>query len=323
MKTPRFWGTKNLLSTALLPAAALYYIGTQIRHRFSTPEILRVPVICVGNITAGGAGKTPVAIAIGEMLARKNINAFYVSRGYGGSARGPVLVDRHAHSAAEVGDEPLLLARVLPTVVGKNRVAAAKLAIAHGAELIVMDDGFQNPTVHKDLSFVVIDRRLSFGNERLIPSGPLREPVKTGLSRANALIIVNPANFLPTALPHIPAIIARSKLVEDVTILEGKKILAFCGIANPKKFYDSLRAIGAQLVEKISFADHHLYTRKELDSLRAKARAGGLQLVTTEKDAVRLPDDFKTEVRIAGLELMFENPDFIESLIDHACAQKS
>jgi len=318
MKTPRFWSSKNILSTLLLPAAGLYYLASRWRQAHTTPAVLSVPVICIGNLTTGGAGKTPVALAIGEMLKAKHINAFYVSRGYGGSARGPLMVEPHTHSAALVGDEPLLLAGVLPTVVGKNRLAAAEFAIAQGAEMIVMDDGFQNPTLAKTLSFIVVDRRLSFGNERLLPAGPLREPVKRGLSRAQALIIVNPANFLPTALPAIPIIIARSHPHADALALSGKKILAFCGIAYPKKFYDMLRNAGADIVEKISFADHHRYSEKDIKRLREQAKAQNLQLVTTAKDAARLPDGFKSEIHVAHMVLTFENSDIIDELIESA-----
>lgn len=320
MKTPRFWSTKNPLSTALLPLSWLYALGARLRWAFTKPKTLSVPIICIGNLTAGGAGKTPVALAIGEMLKARHLDAFYISRGYGGSAKGPVLVDVQNHSAKEVGDEPLLLAQMLPTVVGKNRVEAAKFAIAQGAKIIVMDDGFQNPTLTKTLSLIVVDRRLSFGNERIIPAGPLRETVKRGLARADAIIIVNPANFLPTALPHIPMLIARSTPAADAQALAGKKLLAFCGIAYPKKFYRMLNKVGAMLAAQHSYPDHYHYTRADLEFLRAEAKKHDAILVTTAKDATRLPEAFKREVTVAHMELAFEHPAQLQALLERALA---
>lgn len=318
MKTPRFWSTRNLLSTLLLPISGCYFLGYCWRQKKTRPVTLPVPVLCIGNLTTGGAGKTPVALAMAELLKQKNINAFFISRGYGGRAKGPLRVDPARHSALDVGDEPLLLARALPTIVGKDRLRAAHMAIAHGAEMIVMDDGFQNPTLVKTLSFIVIDRRLSFGNERLLPAGPLREPVATGLARAHAIVIINPATFLPTALPHIPFILARSYPHDDVHALKGKKIIAFCGIAYPQKFYDMLQSAGVELVDTVSFGDHHRFSKKELEMLRARAQLQGAMLVTTAKDATRLPDAFKAEVTVAEMRLAFENPEQLHQLIESA-----
>lgn len=319
MKAPRFWNSKNILSTLLLPFSWIYYAISKINCARITPVTLPIPVICVGNLTVGGAGKTPVALHIGELLKKRNINAFFISRGYGGNQKSPLRVDVEKHSALQVGDEPLLLAQILPTIIGKNRVEAAQLAIAQGAEIIVMDDGFQNPSLTKNLSFIVVDRRLSFGNERLLPAGPLREKVTSGLKRANAIVIINPANFMPTSLPNIPFLLARSQPKPSMTALNGKKIIAFCGIAIPHKFYYMLKNSGAEIVEKISFADHYYYQQKDLLLLHKKAKEHGAMLVTTSKDMARMAKDFKEEIKdihAAEMELVFENQDKLNALIE-------
>lgn len=325
MKAPRFWQSKNIISTLLLPFSWIYYAISKINYARIIPITLPIPVICVGNLTVGGAGKTPVALHIGELLKKKNINAFFVSRGYGGNQKSALRVDVEKHSAQQVGDEPLLLAQILPTIVGKNRVEAAQLAIAQGAKIIVMDDGFQNPSLTKNLSFIVVDRRLSFGNERLLPAGPLREKVASGLKRANAIVIINPANFMPTSLPNIPFLLARSHPKPSMTALNGKKIIAFCGIAIPHKFYYMLKNAGAEIVEKISFADHYYYKQKDLLLLHKKAKEHDALLVTTSKDVARMAKDFKEEIkdiRAAEMELVFENQDKLETLIEAAINAK-
>jgi tetraacyldisaccharide 4'-kinase len=325
MKAPRFWQSKNIISTLLLPFSWIYFIISKINYARIKPVTLPIPVICVGNLTVGGAGKTPVALHIGELLKKKNIKAFFVSRGYGGSQKSALCVDAEIHSALQVGDEPLLLAQILPTIVGRNRVEAANLAIAQGAEIIVMDDGFQNPSLTKDLSLIVVDRRLSFGNERLLPAGPLREKVKNGIKRANAIVIINPANFMPTSLPDIPFLLARSHPKSSMLALNGKKIIAFCGISIPHKFYYMLKNAGAEIVEKISFADHYYYKPKDLQFLHQKAKEHEALLVTTSKDFARLAKEFKEEIKdihVAEMGLVFENQNKLESLIEEAINAK-
>lgn len=325
MKAPHFWKSKNIISTLLLPVSWLYYAISQMLYARITPVTLPIPIICVGNLTVGGAGKTPVALHIGELLKRKNINAFFISRGYGGSQKSALKVDVQKHNATLVGDEPLLLAQILPTIVGKNWLEAANLAIAQGAELIVMDDGFQNPSLTKNLSLIVVDRRLSFGNERLLPAGPLREPVSIGLKRADGVVIINPANFLPTTIHDIPFLLARSHPKPSMLALKGKKIVAFCGIAIPDKFYYMLKNAGAEIVEKFSFADHYYYKQKDLLLLHKKAKEHGAILVTTSKDATRMAKDFAQnmqDISVAEMELIFENQNKLESLIEVTISAK-
>ncbi len=321
MKAPRFWGSKNLLSTCLIPFSLIYLLGRKIHCCIIKPEKLPIPVICVGNLTVGGAGKTPVALHIGGILKNKNIKAFFISRGYGGKETGPLLVDNEKHSAKDVGDEPLLLAQILPTIIAKNRLSAARFAIANGAQAIIMDDGFQNPSLVKDLSLIVVDRRLSFGNERALPAGPLREKISQGLKRADAVVIINPANFMPTALPDIPFLLARSRPQPSMLALKGKRIIAFCGIAVPQKFYYMLSASGAEIIEKVSFPDHYYYKKSDLELLHKKSREQNAVLVTTSKDAARLAKDFKQEtgdIAIAEMSLVFDNENKLEELIGTA-----
>lgn len=325
MKAPNFWQTKNIISTLLLPFAGIYYCASKANYKRIKPVTLPIPVICVGNLTVGGAGKTPVALHIGELLKKKNIKAFFISRGYGGTQKTPLRVDTEIHSAVQVGDEPLLLAQVLPTIVGRNRVETAKLAIEQGAKAIIMDDGFQNPSLTKDLSLIVVDRRLSFGNERLLPSGPLREKVGSGIKRAGAIVIINPANFMPTSLPDIPFLLARSQAKPSMLALKSKKIIAFCGIAIPNKFYYMLKSAGAEIVDKISFPDHYRYKQKDLLSLKEKAKEHSAILVTTSKDVARMAKNFREEIKdihIAEMELVFENQDKLEALIEEAISAK-
>lgn len=325
MKTPSFWQTRNIISTLLLPLAGIYYYASKANYNRIKPVTLPIPVICVGNLTVGGAGKTPVALHIGELLKRKNIKAFFISRGYGGTQKTPLRVDPEIHSALQVGDEPLLLAQVLPTIVGRNKVESAKLAIEQGAEAIIMDDGFQNSSLTKNLSLIVVDRRLSFGNERLLPAGPLREKVRSGIKRAGAIVIINPANFMSTSLPDIPFLLARSQAKPSMLALGGRKIIAFCGIAIPHKFYYMLETAGAEIVDKISFPDHYRYKQKDLLSLKEKAKEHSATLVTTSKDAARLAKDFKEEIKdihVAEMELVFENQDKLEALVEEAIHAK-
>ena len=316
MKTPKHWDSNNLLSWLLLPLSYFYYLGFSVRKYQAKPAKLPIPVICIGNLTAGGAGKTPVALALGQMLKEKGINAYFISRGYGGAQQKPILVNPEKHSAKKVGDEPLLLASVLPTIVGKNRVQTAKYAANRGAELIIMDDGFQNPTIHKDLSLVVVSSSLSFGNNKMLPAGPLREPLSAGLKRADGLIVVNPATYLKAELPDTPLFIARTIPQDSMKSLSGKKILAFCGIAHPNKFYKMLAENGAEIIAEKSFADHHNYRKSDLTRLQKYAEKNGLILVTTSKDFARIPKDFRDFVHVAKIELVFENQENLEKLIE-------
>ncbi|MDE3016106.1 MAG: tetraacyldisaccharide 4'-kinase [Pseudomonadota bacterium] len=317
MKTPTFWQSNTPVSSALLPLSWLYGAGAKAHQKSAHPVKLSVPVICIGNLTAGGAGKTPVALYVGNMLKGKNIRAFFLSRGYGGKLSGPVLVDPQNHTARDVGDESMLLAGLLPTVVAKDRKKGAEFAIAQGAAAIVMDDGFQNFSLKKTLSLLVIDGKYGLGNGLMLPAGPLREAPETAFARADAAIIIDGNMALP---PDLPVISAHATL--DGVAVCGKKLLAFCGIARPQKFFDALGGAGASVTDTAAFPDHYPYKESDLNALIKKAAHLKATLATTAKDAVRLPASFKEKILVIPMELVFDRPEQLAHLIDSALAHE-
>jgi tetraacyldisaccharide 4'-kinase len=297
MREPAFWWRKPGLASRLLsPLAALY--GAVAARRMRRPgQRARAIVVCIGNLTVGGAGKTPTAIAAAQALRDIGAKPAFLTRGYGGRLAGPVIV-APTHSAADVGDEPLLLARVATTIVARNRVAGAAAAVDAGADTIVMDDGFQNPSLDKDLSVVVIDGRRGIGNGRVIPAGPLRAPLAAQLPRAHALIVIGEPG--PSARAVVAAArqgdlpVLTGRLVPDpaaVAALKGTRVLAFAGIADAEKFFATLREAGIAVAATQRFADHHPFTAAEAADLIAKAEQSRLTLVTTEKDQARMVGD--------------------------------
>jgi len=253
-----------------------------------------LPVICLGNLTVGGAGKTPAALAVARILLAAHERPFFLSRGYGGRMTGPVLVNPAVYRATDVGDEPLLLARLAPTIVSRARVAGAQAARFGGARIIVMDDGFQNPSLKKDLSILVVDGSRGIGNGRIIPAGPLRAPLGTQLSRAQALLIVGSGEGATAVIEmgrRRGLAIFHGRLEADsqhLAALRGRKVLAFAGIADPQKFFATLIDDGIAVAERWTFADHHQYSADDARTLLARAQAQHLVLLTTEKDHVRL-----------------------------------
>jgi tetraacyldisaccharide 4'-kinase len=251
-----------------------------------------VPVVCIGNLTVGGAGKTPTALAVARMLAAAGERPVFLSRGYGGALVGPVFVDPSQHRAREVGDEPLLLARAAPTIVARNRVMGA--GFAAGASVIVMDDGFHNPSLAKDFSVLVVDARRGIGNGQVIPAGPLRAPVDAQLTRAQALVVVGTSSrgsaiAERASTRNIPVFQARLRPDAGfIDRLAGRRVLAFAGIGDPEKFFATLAEAGIALAGTRSFPDHHRYTSAEAGALCNEAERDGLVLVTTEKDLARL-----------------------------------
>lgn len=318
MKAPKFWNSdhNSLLPLLLSPLSVIYRAVDRFNRKASKGRSVSVPVICIGNAIAGGAGKTPVAISIVHYLKSQGWNAHFLSRGYGGKIKGPMRVVQDVHGVKDVGDEPLLLAAVAPTWVAEDRVAGSIAAIEAGADVIVMDDGFQNTSLKKDLSLLVIDGGYGAGNGRLLPAGPLREPMKEALARADAAIVVGrgvPLPFLEGEdIPVFDAKIVPHSLQEE---LVGGKVVAFAGIGRPEKFFDSLGEIGADIVDAVAFPDHHTFTQDDIMKLVEKAAKHEAALVTTRKDYVRLSDDAKMMTTVFDIELVFDNPKKLQKLL--------
>jgi tetraacyldisaccharide 4'-kinase len=314
MTPPAFWQQDGWRARALAPAAAV--VAALTARRLARPGWRApVPVLCCGNATVGGAGKTTVALDLGARLRARGVAVHYISRGYGGQVRGgPLLVDPAAHTASLVGDEPLLLAQVAPTWVGADRAASARAAVAAGAAALLMDDGLQNPGLVQDAGLLVIDGATGFGNGRVMPAGPLREPAAAAAGRCRAAIMIGMDQrgaraALPPGLPVLEA-----WLVPDQG-LHGRRVLAFAGIARPAKFHATLLQAGATVAATMDFPDHHRFTPRELQAVLARARAIDAVPVTTPKDAVRLSAPWRHQVRAVGVGLAWASEAGIEALL--------
>ncbi|WP_408734791.1 tetraacyldisaccharide 4'-kinase [Gluconobacter morbifer] len=319
MKPPRFWSRPRSGPAAWLlrPLAALMTWG--VRHRrqqegYAAP----VPVLCCGNVTTGGTGKTPLALDLVQRLRERGHQPHILSRGHGGRERGPLQVRPGHHTARDVGDEPLLLARAAPTWVGRNRGETARLASAAGADCLIMDDGFQNPSLQKTLSILVMDGGVGLGNGHVIPAGPLREPLADALRRAQAIVVIGEDRFrlLSTLSTLLPKGQARLLPGPEIRSLQGKRVVAFAGIGRPEKFFDMLKEAGVNPIRCLPFPDHHVYSATDIQRLEVLSREAGTILVTTAKDAVKLPSAFAATVRVISVELLWDDPAFPEHLLD-------
>jgi tetraacyldisaccharide 4'-kinase len=295
MREPEFWRRRSLLSLLMMPLAAIYGAVAAARMK-KAGQSLAVPVICVGNYHGGGAGKTPTTLALVALLRDLDETPVVLSRGYGGRLVGPVEVDPDRHNAAEVGDEPLMMARFVPVVVAKDRVAGATLALSRRASVIVMDDGFQNPALVKDVSLIVIDGTRGIGNGWVIPAGPLRAPLWLQCERTDALLIVGEGTAADPVAARLKAKgvpVLRGRFAPDranVEALRGRPVLAFAGIGDPNRFFAMLRRSGIEVAAERPFPDHHPFSADDIASLCDQAQRDGLTLVTTEKDLARLGD---------------------------------
>ncbi len=320
MQAPEFWSAERsapALTALLSPLGAAYGLAGRLRRALATAYRPAVPVICVGNLVAGGAGKTPVALSLAARLAAQGRALYILTRGYGGRAAGSLRVESDRHTVAEVGDEALLLARAAPTWVARDRAAGARAAIDAGAELLLLDDGFQNPTIAKDLSLLVVDGAYGFGNGRVMPAGPLRETPAAGLARADAVVLMGEdrRGLASKLAAEAPLLRARLVPTKDAAAFAGRRLLAFAGIGRPQKFFDSLAATGAEIVETRAFPDHHPYGEAEIDALAARAEQLGAALMTTEKDAVRLPPARRDQIVTLPVEVAWDDAAALDDLL--------
>jgi tetraacyldisaccharide 4'-kinase len=314
MKTPHFWQTRNLTSAALLPASLLYRMGAWADRTFTTPTRAPLPVIGIGNVTAGGAGKTPTTLALIPLLHALGHTPHILTRGYGGA-------NLRAHRVSvtddwqQVGDEALLLAAAAPTWVGRDRHACARAAANAGASILVCDDALQHHALHKDLALLILDGPYGIGNGALIPAGPLREPLESALTRSDAAIIIGEDTHGLAARTPLPSFMASIQPTVRIPTLSSEPWIAFAGIGRPEKFFASLRALGANLIDTHAFADHHAYTTQDIERLMNEATQHGARLITTAKDAVKLPPEQRTLIEVLAIELHFaDTPAFSEFL---------
>lgn len=316
--TPAFWNaeTGSPWPALLSPVAALYSLGNRLNRAMTTTQMVGLPVISVGNLVAGGAGKTPTALALISHLTRLGHHPHIISRGYGGRLTGPERVDLGRHTAADVGDEPLLLAQAAPTWIGRDRPATARAAMIAGASCIVADDAHQTYSLGRTISLLIVDAAFGFGNRRLLPAGPLRESIPEGLARTDAVVLIGPGD---AALPSFaPLPVFRADLVpnaEDALRLRGKRVLAFAGIARPEKFFASLQQLGAEIVDRVAFPDHAAYDADTIMRLVEDAQRQDATPVTTTKDLARFPREAKTMVDTLRVALRFADPSAFEAFL--------
>ena len=318
MRAPDFWRTDNGIARLLEPVGLVYGAITARRIANTVPFKAAVPVICVGNLTAGGTGKTPVAASLAALLREWGHTPAVLLRGYGGSITGPLKVDAHSHGAEEVGDEALLHARTSPTWVAARRALAAVPAIKDGADVLIMDDGHQHPSLAKDLSLVVVDGRNGFGNGRIIPAGPLREAIRPGLARADAVVFMGDDhhNLLPYLEERLPILRARLAPGAEGYALRGQRVVAFAGIGDPDKFLETLIGLGAQVVAFHPFGDHYGYATADIQPILDEAYAVDALPVTTAKDAARLDPDQRQQVNVLTVTAVWENEPARDALLE-------
>ncbi len=324
MRAPDFWQSENGLARLLTPFGLVYGAVTAGRIARARPVRVGVPVICVGNLTAGGTGKTPVAQSIAERLSAKGYSPAVLLRGYGGRKHMvPLRADRFAHTVSDVGDEALLHAASFPAFVSPNRDKAALMAIAEGATALVMDDGHQNPGLAKNLSLVVVDGLRGFGNGRIIPAGPLREDITAGLKRADAVVLMgdDPRDLAGKLRERLPVLRARLAPGPAYRQLARQRVVAFAGIGDPAKFFRALSAAGAQVVARRVFDDHHEFDAADIQPILDEAYELGAIPVTTAKDAVRLSPDQRQQVNVLTVTVEWEDTALLDQLLDRALGE--
>lgn len=321
MKPPLFWTkSRSWQATLLSPAAALYRALDDRARAFTKGQRFDKPVLCVGNVVAGGAGKTPCCLMLGKLLMEAGKKIAFVSRGYGGRCAGPLQVNGATHTHHDVGDEPLLLAELAPCWVAKNKVHGIQAAIAAGAEIVILDDGLQNKHIITDFSVLVLDGPYGIGNGCTLPAGPLREPWTHAANRAEVAIVIGTDRFnltdkLALLAPELPVVTAQ--LVPDwpEDDIQTGTYVAFAGIGRPEKFFETCRTFGLPLIRSISFPDHHSYSGADWAKLQAVADSHGAKLITTEKDAVRLQSEWRGLVSVLPVTLSINEQDRLKNCL--------
>ncbi|HAT86862.1 tetraacyldisaccharide 4'-kinase [Cohaesibacter gelatinilyticus] len=320
MRAPKFWKTRGLKALLLYPVSLIYARFALSRFNRNARYKARLPVLCIGNLVAGGAGKTPTALAIGKAAVKLGLKPIFLTRGYRGKLTGPVMVDLEKHSIADVGDEALLLAQAAPTIVSVDRVAGAKLAESLQSHILIMDDGFQNPYLYKDFNLVAIDAQQAIGNGFVMPAGPLRAPLLPQVRRADQFLVIGEGNSAPK-LRQMAARLGKASShayfsAEPTSLLEGTRVLALCGIGRPEKFYQTVNSLGLEIVDKYEVADHYAYTNADALQVLHKAKDQNLVVVTTAKDHVRLKsmsgagEDLARAAKVIEISMAFDDRAF-------------
>jgi len=313
---PEFWNSGGVLPTLLAPLGWVFAGVGAVQRMATHPRQAPIPVLCVGNLVVGGAGKTPVAIALARRLAQLGERPHLLTRGYGGRLSGPLRVKPNQHHYRDVGDEALLLATAAPTWIARDRVRGARRAARLGASVLVLDDGFQNPRLAQDLKLLVVDGAYGFGNGHVMPAGPLRELVWTGLRRADAVVLLGEDRAgIARRLGRKPVLRGRLVPRADAPNLAGERVVAFSGIGRPDKFFQFLTALGAELVDRFPFPDHHPYTERELARLAGEAKRAQARLVTTEKDLIRVPLALRRGILTLPIEVIWENESAVDAVL--------
>ncbi len=314
MKTPKFWQKQNLIAYLLLPFSYCYQLAAFLNQSLTRPVKVNKPIICIGNLTAGGAGKTPIAIELGLMLKKMGINFAYLSRGYGGNINHFTLVENQKHQACQTGDEPLLLAEISNCFIAKNKLfGAQQIAKMPDKKLIIMDDGLQNRSLIKDFTILVIDGIYGLGNNFIIPAGPLRQNIADGIKQADLIIIIGEDQFnIAKLCQHKKIIFAKIK-VTNAAQFKNKNLIAFCGLGRPQKFFDSLKEIDNNIIKTISYPDHYLYQNNDLEKMIKLANQHNAWLVTSKKDWVRFDRQYQKQIKYLDITIQFDDQQYLKT----------
>lgn len=317
IKTPKFWLKTSLISLILSPFSLIYWIVFIIKKKLTKEHKISKKIICIGNLTAGGSGKTPTAIAIGKILKNLQIDFAYLSRGYGGSNRNVMkLIKEEDYESELTGDEPLILKNSANTYISKNRVNGAIFIDKNDDCLaIILDDGYQNNSLHKDFNILVIDGKYGFGNRFLLPAGPLRQDIKSGLKQADLIITIGEINNNLLKILPKNKVIESNVIIRNIENYQNQNFLAFCGIGYPQKFFDLLIKNKINLIKKIEYPDHYQYKIEDLDKIYDIAKKNNLAIITTEKDWIKFPNSYQEKIKFLEIELIFSDPQLIEKKI--------